>query len=345
MWLFLKRHVPKKYLYIGIVLLVAGGIIFAYWIYNSAKEKIDSVSGENIVCPMNGTKTTKEKAGQRPFAVMIENSVAARPQAGLDKTDLIYETIAEGGITRMMAVYACGGDKATSIGPVRSARPYFVDWVEGIKAIYAHAGGSPQALDQIQDDGVLDINNHGDGKNFWRVSYRTSPHNLYTSYEGLVALAKQNNYDLKATYKELNFKDDASLDQRPESQTVVVNFSSTTYQVKWIYDKKSNTYLRYLAGAVDKDAVSGRQLTAKTIIVMRVKQKESGAANKYRLEMETVGSGEAIIFQDGKAIIGTWEKKFKEDRETFYDESGNEIELTAGRLWLEIVKPETKIAY
>lgn len=345
MWRFLKQHVPKKYLYPGLALLILGGTVFAWWVYHAINEQIAGVSGEKIACPMNGIQVSKDKAERRPIGVMIENSTAARPQAGLDKADLIYETVAEGGITRMMAVYACGGDDAKTIGPVRSARPYFVDWVEGLNAIYAHAGGSPEAFAQIEADNVLDIQNFGDGKYFIRHSDRVSPHNLYTSYEGVVTLVKKNHYDLKATYEELKFKDDASPDQRGESQIVVVNFSSFPYQVKWVYNKSNNSYLRYIAGLADKDAISGKQLTAKTIVVEKIKQRSTGAANQNRLEMETIGSGEAIIFQDGKATIGTWEKKFEKDRTSYYDESGQEIELISGQIWIQVVKPDAKVSY
>lgn len=326
------------------VLLVAG-LFFGWWIYNSIHEEIASVTeNDKVRCPMNGVYVSKDKAEKRPLAVMVENSTAARPQSGLDKADLVYEALAEGGITRMMAVYACGGDSAKNIGPVRSARPYFVDWVEGFDAIYVHAGGSPQALDQIKDDKVEDINNYGDGVNFIRSSDRSSPHNLYTSYTGIINLAKKFGYKLTGKYKELNFKDDAATEDRPASQEVVINFSSLTYQAKWTYNKSNNSYSRYLAGLPHKDLVTGKQITAKTIIVEEVDQRPIPGGSS-RLEMDTVGSGDAVIIQDGKATEGSWEKKFVGDRTTYYDASGNEIALTAGTIWIEIVKPGTSLSY
>ncbi len=242
----------------------------------------------------------------------------------------------------MMAIYACSGDDATSIGPVRSARSYFVDWVEGWEAMYAHAGGSPDALSLIEQDGVLDMNNHGDGTYFWRSRDRSSPHNLYTSYEGLKGFAEKLGYDLEGKYEELEFKDDDSSDTRPDSQEIVVNFSSYLYRVGWIYDKESNSYQRYLAQREHKDLASGQQLTAKTVVVMRVKQ---NVLTSKRLFMDTTGDGEVLIFQDGKVIEGTWEKKLKSDRESFYDENGEEIALNRGQIWIEIVRPDTKIDY
>ncbi len=275
---------------------------------------------------------------------MIENSIAARPQSGLDKADVVYEALAEGGITRMMAIYACSGDDAESIGPIRSARSYFVDWVEGWDAMYAHAGGSPDALALIEADNVLDLNNHGDGTYFWRSSSRSSPHNLYTSYEGLKGFAEKLGYDLKGQYKELEFKDDGALEERPDSQEIVIHFSGANYRVGWVYEKESNQYLRYLARQEHKDLVTGEQIKAKTIIVMRVNQNVV-AADARRLFMDTVGEGDAIIFQDGKVLEATWEKKLKSDRETFYNENGEEIALNRGQIWIEIVKPDTNIEY
>ncbi len=293
---------------------------------------------------LDGVMVAKEDANIYPVAVMIENLSSIRPQAGLSKAGVVYETLAEGGIARFMAVYA--GEEASEIHPVRSARPYYLEWSSEYDAAYAHCGGSPEALELISAYDIPDLNQIGGaGQYFWRGA-GTSPHNLYTSTELLtLALRDRGLLDKKPKYKMWKFKDEADLVDRPtEDKFVKINFSSLSYQSEYRYDRESNDYLRFNGGVEHIDALTGEQLRAKNVIVQRVPE-EWSLPDKGRIGMDVVGSGEAYIFRDGETIEGTWKKKNREGRTRFYDENNEEVELSRGQTWVEVLPGDRSVEY
>ena len=293
---------------------------------------------------LDGVMVAKGDANKYPVAVMIENLSSIRPQSGLSKAGVVYETLAEGGIARLMAIYA--GEEASEIHPVRSARPYYLEWSSEYDAAYAHCGGSPEALELISAFDIPDLNQIGGaGQYFWRGA-GTSPHNLYTSTELLtLALRDRDLLDKKPTYKMWPFKDEAGLEDRPtEDKFVKVNFSSLAYQSEYRYDRESNDYLRFNGGVEHIDALTGEQLRAKNVIVQRVPA-EWPLPDKGRIGMDVVGSGEAYIFRDGETIEGTWTKKSREERTRFYDENNDEVELSRGQTWVEVLPGDRSVEY
>jgi hypothetical protein len=152
-------------------------------------------------CPLNGSLKTQQAkdawSKRRPLAVMIENHEESRPQSGLSSADVVYEAVAEGGITRFMAVFLCPFNDI-QVGPVRSARTYFLDWVSEYNSLYAHVGGAntpgpANALGQIIDYKILDLNQFGIGfPTFWRDYQRlghpvATEHTMYSSAVGFIA--------------------------------------------------------------------------------------------------------------------------------------------------------------
>ena len=117
-----------------------------------------------------------------PVAVVIDNDVLARPQAGLARASLVYEAPVEGGMTRYLAIFPADIDLEV-IGPVRSARPYFVVWAEELRALFVHCGGSPEALARLKADTVYDLNEFYNNAYFWREESdnRSAPHNVLIS--------------------------------------------------------------------------------------------------------------------------------------------------------------------
>lgn len=155
----------------------------------------------------DGVLQSKETAQALPFTVMIENLSTIRPQSGLDKASVVYEALAEGGITRFLVVFA--GKEISKIGPVRSARNYYMDWAEEFHGIYAHAGGSPSALAAIKNYDFTVLNAlTSDGKYFWRDKTERAPHNLYTKTELLSIARRDKKVENTATYNSWKFKDD-----------------------------------------------------------------------------------------------------------------------------------------
>ncbi len=355
MWQKIKRFflikLSKKAFWLWTVSILVIGVSIVLYIYfwGVPKENNDNFvkNGKNDTTltesPLNGAIIEKRFTDSRPYAVMIENHSDARPQSGLDKASIVYEVLVEGGITRFMAVYL--ENSADEIGPVRSARSYYLDWVLGLGSFYVHAGGSDEALARIITDDVFDLNH--DKSHFWRSNDRYAPHNLYTSTDNLIDYAKQKKFDLNADYSSGDFKKDNLLADRPENITpITINFSTYTYQVTWQYDKKTNEYSREMAGTAHIDSKNNNQLKAKSIIVQHIPTSISTYnLAKKNLEIETIGRGKLLIFQDGETIEGEWKKDTKTDRTVFLDNEGKIIRLVGGVHWYEIVKTDTKIDY
>lgn len=275
-----------------------------------------------------------------PIGVIVENQVDARPQSGLSEANLVYEAEAEGWITRFLAFYADGSD-IKKIGPIRSARPYFVDWAHEFSALFAHCGGSPEALVKIKKDKIYDLNEFYNEKYFWRDNTRDAPHNIYTSSEKLKKYLETENLK-EGKYFSWNFKDDAEEALRPDNSEIDINFQLSNYIVKWKYNKESNDYTRYMAGEVHKDA-ENHEIKAKNVIIEFVGAKVID--DDLRLKMDHIGEGKAIVCLDGKCEEGKWQKKSSSARTQLYNTEGKEFQFNAGTTWVEVVRSEYRVIY
>lgn len=328
------------------------------------------------MCPLNGNMHTKPAKEQwdkrRPLAVMIENHEESRPQSGLSSADVVYEAVAEGGITRFMAMYLCAfGD--VQVGPVRSARTYFLDWLSEYDALYAHVGGANQdgpadALQQIEDYKIKDLNQFGIGyPTFWRDYQRlgrpvATEHTMYSSTKKLWEIAAKKGWnaaDALGVRWDKSFtpwkflKQGEAVSGGDSANKITVNFweSQKDYQVEWNYDTQCNCYKRKNAGADHTDLNNKKQLSPMNVIVQF--QKESAAndgypGNAHRLYANKgpqAPSGEALIFMNGKVIKGTWNKANRLAREVFKDESGKEISFVPGQIWIQTVPEGSSVTY
>lgn len=290
---------------------------------------------------IDGEYVESGKENTIPIAVMIENHTDARPQSGLSKANLVFEAEAEGSITRFLAVFADGRD-IKEIGPVRSARPYYIDWADELSAVYVHCGGSPEALQKIARKEVIDLNEFYYASYFWRDQLRLAPHNLYTSTEKLGNFIKANNLENKGleTWK---YKDDLKLEERTESPELIkINYKLPDFVIEWKYDRVHNEYLRYMAGKPHQDK-DGSQIKAKNIIIQKVSAKVID--DQARLDMENVGKGSGAVCLDGKCREITWIKKDIKSRTKFYLSAEEEMEFNAGTTWVEVVSPVTETIY
>lgn len=280
---------------------------------------------------------------QRPVVgVMIENSPAARPQSGLTEAGVVFEAIAEGGITRFLALFQ--DQQATSIGPIRSARPYYVQWNEGFRAAYAHVGGSPDALQDIKDWSVQDLNQFYNPGPYHRVSSRPSPHNMYSSVVDLANLATQKGF--KSEYTGFVRKV-ATPAKTPTATSIDFSISSAQYNPHYSYDPATNSYIRSEGGAEQIDSNTGKHLTPSVAIAIVVplssggKTAQGGAYSNYN----PIGSGQAFIFQDGTVTTGTWNKASNTAQLTFSDATGAPIKLNPGPTWISAVDAGSKVTY
>ena len=321
------------------------------------------------VCPLNGVLYSRQQKDwwekHRPLGVMIENHSDARPQSGLSGADAVYEAVAEGGITRFLAVFYC--QDAGQVGPVRSARTYFIDFASeyGNYPLYAHVGGANQpgpadALSQLDTynwSGYNDMNQFSIGfPTFWRDYDRlghtaATEHTMYSTVQKLWDYAAKNrnltNVDKNGkswdtSFVPYNFTDDAPASSRPLSQSVHLEFwqsAGSDYNVDWIYDPKTNLYKRNNGGKPHIDRDTNKQLAAKNIVVLSMVElnADDGYENNVHLLYKDKGTGKATVFKDGKQIKGTWQKDSRTGRTILKDSSGSQIKLDRGLIWFEIL--------
>lgn len=320
-------------------------------------------------CPLNGSLKTKQAkdawSKRRPLAVMIENHEESRPQSGLSSADVVYEAVAEGGITRFMAVFLCPFNDI-QVGPVRSARTYFLDWVSEYNALYAHVGGAntpgpANALGQIIDYKLLDLNQFGIGfPTFWRDYQRlghpvATEHTMYSSTNKLWDYAAKKGWgatDANGVNWDKNFVSWKFIDGKPASGSVnkiktVFWENQGNYTVEWVYDSGCNCYKRNSGGKEHMDLNVNRQISPSVVIVRFMKESRAndGYENNVHLLYGNKGSGRAVVFQNGLAIEGTWSKPNRLAREVFLDKNGKEIPLVKGQIWLEAVPEGSPVTY
>lgn len=318
-------------------------------------------------CPINGALYSSDQKTwwqqHEPMGVMIENHTEARPQSGLSYADVVYEAVAEGGITRFLGIFYC--QDAPQIGPVRSARVYFINFLSeyGPFPLYTHVGGANEggpadALGEIAGlgwDGYNDLNQFSIGfPTFWRDYNRlghtvATEHTMYSTTGKLWAYAKQNRNITSntkdgawdKTFTPYGFKDDTDLSARPISQTVHLEFwsSDSDYFVDWIYDPKANVYKRNNGGVPHLDKDTNKQLSTKNLVVFHMEESHAndGYENNVHLLYKNIGSGDADVFIDGKQIKATWRKDSRTARTLLYDSSKNPIKFDRGTIWFSVL--------
>lgn len=277
---------------------------------------------------------------KRPVTgVMIENSPEARPQSGLTSAGVVFEAIAEGGITRFLALFQ--DTQPDYIGPVRSVRPYYLDWLQGFDAPVAHAGGSGDALAKIKTDRVRDLDQFANAKAYQRVNSRYAPHNLYTSSEKLDALEAEKGFT-SSTFDGFTRKAESKA-ATPTAKSIDLSISSYNFNPHYDYDAATNTYKRKMQGKPHTDEKSGEQIAPKVVIanVMHYQIIDKEGHSGYN----TIGSGTSYIFQDGGVTVGSWEKSSSKAQIVFKDANGVVLPLNAGQTWIAAVANPSGVKY
>ncbi|PIR66269.1 MAG: hypothetical protein COU51_04920 [Parcubacteria group bacterium CG10_big_fil_rev_8_21_14_0_10_36_14] len=287
---------------------------------------------------LDGVCLADEESEKYPITVMIDNKYEARPWSGLSFAGLVYEAPVEGGITRFLAVFSTDRE-IDKIGPVRSVRPYFIDWAMEFGAMLFHVGGSPEALGIISGDTdikELDLDQYFGGLYYWRSQDRIAPHNVYTSSERLDKARLAKISDPIVDFDAWQFKEDAYESERgDDGKIIAVEFSNyTAYDAKWRYDKNKNIYIR------EGDELALKEDTGALIIAKNIAVLETNILiidSMSRRKITTIGKGDALIFQDGKKVEAVWEKDDMWSRLRFFDKNGDEIKFNRGTTWVEIV--------
>ncbi|MFA5127400.1 MAG: DUF3048 domain-containing protein [Patescibacteria group bacterium] len=272
------------------------------------------------------------------IAVMIENIPDAYPLHGLNDASIVYEAPVEGGITRFMAIYSASST-VVKAGPVRSARPYYLDWAsEYGDALYMHCGGSPDGLDEIADRNIFDANEFYRGSYFWRDSARIAPHNLFTSSENWQRYLSV--YGGKRTARDWTGFKFGDIATNTESVAKFNLEYIKRFVIGWQYSSPSTTYERLLNDELFLDD-KNQPITADNIIVQFASV--SVLDEVGRRKIVTVGSGDARVFRNGQMIRATWKKESENSRTRYFDMNGAEIAFTPGRTWIMVAPLNTPL--
>jgi len=350
----LQKNIAKHKLYsLSISIFFLAGILGLLLFLNkdtpqkntnsSAQTNQKNITQDNrnnfLTSPLTGQiLSDKSLIDHQVTAVMIDNSLSSRPQSGLAQAGIIFEALTEGGVTRFMALYQESAPNL--IGPIRSARPYFLDYANPFDASLAHVGGSPQALLDIKSLKMKDLDQLKNESAYQRAGNRTAPSNVFSSFTALDEYNKKQNY-LKSSFQGFSHKSDVS--QTPTAGTIDFLISSQFYNSEFKYNASTNSYLRFQGGAKQIDALSGQQLSPKVVISMFVSQAydPDGQHTSYN----TTGQGKLYVFQDGIMSPGTWRKNDRKSQLEFTDQYGLPMKLNSGQLWITLVSNDGDVTF
>lgn len=327
-----KIYLAVTVIFMAVILLVIGIFNLLFQNKNNNQKIVvdNSKQGPVYRHVLNGTAIENPEQDFFAIAIMFDNAYDARPQHGLDKADIVYEALAEGNITRLVGVFD-SRQNIDKIGPVRSARPYYMDWVNEYAGIYMHVGGSPDALAGIDDYSFCNIDQIGAGEiYFWRDNDLDAPHNVFTSSANWLRVGEIKeiaNINPAIAWNFVDSEDNLGFD-------ISIDYSAV-YNVDWKYNDKLNAYLRYQGD--DKFIYdTGEQAVAANVIVQVVDAEIID--EKIRRKMDTQEGGKAFVFNSLGRQDGTWE--VIDGRTRFFDEEKNELKLVPGQTWVQVIPSE-----
>lgn len=319
----------KKFLFIIIAILLLAGC--------STKDKdeqkdTDESSG---VFPLTGI-STKEENARRAVAVMINNHPQARPQSGLSEADVVYELLAEGDITRLLAIFQ--SETPEQIGPVRSARDYYIELAKGLDCLYVCHGNSPEAKTML-DKGYIDNLNglYYDGTLFQRTSDRKAPHNSYTSFDSIEKGAEEKGYDMTGAPEPFTFlteEQEKGLQGEPVSKIEVI-YGGSSSNVQYEYEKTEEKYTRYSDGEQTVENQSEKPVLLDNIFIIEADHQV--VDNKGRRKIDLKSGGKGYLLQKGKINEVDWVNK---DERIIPVKNGKEVGFVTGKTWVNVIPDE-----
>jgi hypothetical protein len=301
-----------------------------------------------VADPLTGLLVDASVANQPVTAVMIENLYPdARPQSGLSQAGVVYEALAEGGITRFMAIFQ--EPLPTIIGPIRSLRPYYLDWGLEYNIPVVHAGGSQPALSLIGPSGLKNVEALIQSSGFYRSTDRLSPHNLYSTSSLLTTLLSKLNYAAAPTFTGLPRKADTPPVAGVAAAHPDINISfgtSAAYNSEYKYDPTTNSYDRFNGGTAQVDRNTTQQILVKNVVVELTPvtygtQSDGKPETNYSL----IGSGKTYVFEDGAMTTGTWSKTTAASPTQLLDATGQPIQFNRGNTWYSVVPVGSTVTF
>lgn len=357
----MKKEVKVALIILVVVVLILGAILIVKKFSNKEvteekHETQEKIANQEEVVQEPEKPEIKIFAGDdRPIAFMIDNNTNAQPQASINSTYMVYEIIVEGGETRLMALFK--GTEADEVGPIRSARHYFLDYAMENDALYAHLGMSPQAE---RDFGVYDIDHingqiYDTGKArtqsslYWRAKHKKAPHNAYTNTESILTIAKDKGWNTTSDKESvLNYvPEEVNLDQADSmiANTVTIPYS-TGHKVQYKYDETTKRYTRYSKNRKMTDEVTKEDVTTKNIIITFARNYTlDDGENKGRQDVVTVGSLDGYYITNGKAIKIKCNKNDRTEQTQYVDMQGNEINVNDGNTWVNVCPIDANVTF
>lgn len=340
---WLKNH-PKIVIPVVVLLLASlgGGLIF--WMNSTKPNEVVNTKPQppapppppkKYYSPLTGLEASEADIKRPVTAVMIENSPEARPQSGLKESGVIFESVAEGGITRFLAMFQ--ESKPGLIGPVRSVRPHFASWAAAFDAGLAHVGGSSIPLQKLRSGQIKDLDQFFNAGGFYRANDRYAPHNVYTTDDRLQALNQSKGFT-GSTFTAWSRNKEATPAATPTARAITVPVSTGLFTVNYDWDQASNSYLRKVGGLAHNDREKG-QISPKVVIVIHVPHDVVRETNGYRYP-EVNGSGKAWVFQDGVVTEISWAKAGDKEQINFTDAAGKTFEFNPGQTWITAIRPD-----
>lgn len=336
-----------------LVVVIALGVLVGMKYIN--KEEVANNNPEENVNTTNEEEQVAEKKPEtwegnaRSFAVMIDNVGDARPQASLNEAEIVYEVTVEGRLTRLLAVFKDVEDVEKTIGPVRSARPVFIDYALENDSIFVHYGYSDKARDEIDNKKIINNVNGlvASSDTFWRTKDKKAPHNAITNMKAITAYAEKKGYRMTSDKDSvLNYVvDEVELETENLANTVNVPYTSS-YKLAFKYNAETKLYERYLNGSVQKDWISKEVITAKNIIITFANNYTTDEENGYgRQQIENIGSLKGYYITNGKVIEITCSKTSRSAPTVYKDKNGEEIEVNDGNTYIQIVPLDTNVTF
>lgn len=299
---------------------------------------------DEIFWPLTGLKATKADAvSRRVVSVKIENSPEARPQTNLQHADVVYETITEGGITRFNALFH--SNRPETVGPVRSARLSDTYIVPQYNALFFFAGASTYVNGQLRKRAKIENLSEDIGVSFpyFRSHDKPAPHNLYLMMDRVDATAKKRGYPLTQTVRGFAF-DRSGEATGPKVAEIYIPYSPAA-NARWVYDSATKRYSRWENGTPHVDKGTGKQLTARNVVVMWAQMKATGhrdVAGSETFDVVLDGKNRVSIFRDGMRFDGTWNTD-NTTPPTFRAEDGTILRLSPGNTWFQVIPSSVNI--
>ena len=315
-------------------------------VVNDNEENVTNIEEKQEIIEEPKVKTWS--GNSRSVAVMIDNVGDARPQSALNEAAIVYEVTVEGKLTRLLAVYKDIEDVEQTIGPVRSARPVFIDYALENDSIFVHYGYSDKAKDEIDNKKIINnVNGLVADSAFWRTKEKKAPHNALTNMKRIMEYAEKKGYDTTSDVESvLNYvTDEVELATESVANTVNVPYTST-YKLAFKYNPETKLYERYLNGKVQQDWLTKETLTTKNVIITFANNYTTDEENGYgRQHIENIGTLDGYYITNGKVIKITCTKTARGAQTVYKNESGEEIEVNDGNTYIQIVPLKTNVTF